>query len=88
MSANDEKIYLWLASALMDVTGHLAKLEFETNDLKWRICHHRDLYISAANAKKHCRNLLDALQSVERCLQEEEDASGNVVSIEEQRKKT
>lgn len=77
-----KKIDGYMASYLMGAVEHLARLELEMDDLRWRICYHDDTVnsniISAQKAKTHCRKLMQELDMViHRLAHGEDDDSVN-----------
>ena len=59
------------ASYLIDVMVHLTKLEAAVRDLRWRYCHQDDLFVSTDVARKHCRELTEALRLAEYWIRDE-----------------
>ena len=72
---SDKKIDGSTANHLMDAVEHLAKLELEMRQLKWRLCYHEDnshyLVSTAMSARTHARKTMEALARVEYRLQAE-----------------
>jgi hypothetical protein len=74
---SDKKIDGGVADALLDAVEHLTHLEHDMRHLRWRICYHDDpantFVFSAAQARAHCRKLMQALTSLEHRLQDEKN---------------
>jgi hypothetical protein len=82
----NKKIDGSLANYLADAVGHFARLECELAYLQWLLCY-RDLSGDGRMVRKHCRNLLHAIEMVDHFIHEADGDDKKVVSIEEQRKK-
>jgi hypothetical protein len=77
MTEMRKKIDANLAGYLMDAADHMARLELEMRDMRWRLCFRDDLSSDGSLARGHCRKLIHALEMVDHCLSAAaEDAAG------------
>jgi hypothetical protein len=75
MTEMRKKIDANLAGYLMDAADHMARLELEMRDMRWRLCFREDMSTDGRAARLLCRKLIHDLEMVDHCLSVE-DAAG------------